>query len=721
MQLAMVMLIIILASAVSRAQTGAIPDDFPRFQVPGEEKAMDTLRRLFWLHYPGAGPKATLWDEWLSMSSLWPAVDSAGSNQFFRQQWRQVLSGRILDTEGYVATHQHASIAHPLGWPFPFWNNGRRAAGWHFSFKDTVGPPWRTDQLSTPDGWQVHHAENAGIMEEGWLLRLTGANAAVDTPPCDIDPYEAPFVQLRWKGKGIEDAQPYIEWTTREQPQFSPERRFYFSPHTGDAIHHEAIPLYRHPLWKGDVTRLRIGFGNPKPGGEVVIQAFFTQYDSRHNINAQAFIRGCANYFWWTRDLHFLRQNLNRMRLALRYLMTEHRALQEKVIDTPWVGHEGRSGLRYTPDGRKQMIHGSGVGNNYWDLLPFGAKDVYATIHYYDTLKVMAQVEDEVQRHPEWNMPRSPYAFSPQELLKHAEEVKATGNRLFWNPKTRRFAPVDADGVMHDYGFTFLNLEAIAYDFATPEHARDILSWICGERIVEGDTSQGKDIYFWRFAPRATTRRNLDYYQWVWGAPESIPFGDQVQDGGAVLGFSYYDLMARLKVRGADDAWNRLQEILRWYEEVEQAGGYRKYYDGSRPGTLQGGGTPGGLGLDMEFFESVLVPQVMLYGFLGFQPRGDGFAIDPKLPSGWRSLRIDRIRWQGVTLAVTATPSTIRIEKEGESDEAPLIGLPPGGWSATGSTADGLRRQLSLRSVAPGLYRLEWQGLREVVLQRLRN
>ncbi|MDW8290810.1 MAG: glycosyl hydrolase family 65 protein [Armatimonadota bacterium] len=704
--------------AMSDTQAPSIPDDFPRFHVPGQEKPMDTLRRLFWQHYPGAGPKATLWDEWLSMASLWPAVDTGGTVDLFRQQWKQTLSARILDAEGYVATHQHASIAHPLGWPFPFWNQGRRVAGWHFSFKDTVGLPWRTEQLSTPEGWQTLRAESGGMTEEGWLLRLTGASASVTTPPCDISPYEAPFLQLRWKGKGIEEAQPYIEWATREAPDFSSERRFYFSPHTGETIHHEAIPLYRHPLWKGEVTRLRIGFGNPKPGGEVVIQAFFTQYDTRHNINAQAFIRGCANYFWWTRDLHFLRQNLQRMRLALRYLMTEHRALQEKVIDTPWVGHEGRSGIRYTPDGRKQMIHGSGIGNNYWDLLPFGAKDVYATIHYYDTLRVMAQIEQEVLRNPSWNMPRGAYAFDPQELLRHAEEVKAKGNRLFWNPKTRRFAPLDADGVMHDYGFTFLNLEAVAYDFATPDHARDILRWLSGERIVEGDTSQGKDIYFWRFAPRATTRRNIDYYLWAWGAPESIPFGDQVQDGGAVLGFSYYDLMARLKVRGADDAWGRLLEILRWYEEVEAAGGYRKYYDGSRPGTLQGGGTAGGLGLDMEFFESVLVPQVMLYGFLGFRPGGDGFAIDPKLPSGWSSLRIDRIRWQGYTLAMTVTPSAIRIEKEGEGDEAPLLRLPPGVWQATGKTADGRQRALKLQTVQPGLYRLEWQGLREVLLSR---
>ena len=74
---------------------------------------------LFWLHYPGAGPKATLWDEWLPDASLWPAVSTENKSEAMRQAWSETLSGRIMDAEGYVATHQHASIAHQLGWPFP--------------------------------------------------------------------------------------------------------------------------------------------------------------------------------------------------------------------------------------------------------------------------------------------------------------------------------------------------------------------------------------------------------------------------------------------------------------------------------------------------------------------------------------------------------------------------------------------------------------------------
>lgn len=699
------------------SQQGGVPNDFPRFHVAGAERQMDTLRRLFWLHYPGAGPKSTLWDEWLSCAALWPAVVTNGYSNAFRQQWRQVLSTRIIDPEGYVATHQHASIAHPLGWPFPFWNQGKRTAGWHFSFKDTVGPGWRPDTLSTTQGWSLHNVEGKAVDEEGWRLTLTGVNATVTTPECGIDSYEAPFLQVRWKGRMPEGSQPYIEWTTREHPRFSSERRYYFSAYVGDAYHHEVIPVYRHPLWKGEITRLRIGFGNSVPGGEVVLQAFFTTYDTRHNINSQNFVRGCATYFWWTRDLEFLRQNLNRMRTAMRYMMTEHQTLTQKVVYTPWVGHEGRCGIRYTPDGKKEIVHGQGIGNNYWDLLPFGYKDVYATIHYYDALRTMARIEREVRQHPEWNMPAGVLALDPDFLLKHAEEVKREGNRLFWNPRTRRYAPIDADGRMHDYGLTFLNLEAVYYGFATQERARDILRWISGERKVEGDTSQGEDIYFWRFAPRATTKRNIDYYFWAWSAPENIKFGDQVQDGGAVLGFSYHDLMARLKTRGADDAWARLQEILRWFEEVEAAGGYRKYYDGSRPGSLQGGGTAGGLGMDMEFFESVLVPQVMLYGFLGFQPASDGFSIQPNLPSAWKELRIDRIRWREVTLDIAASRDSIRIVKEGDTDEPVALHLPKRAWKITAVDLSG--RQVEPRIVRreeSGVLVLDWRGLRELRL-----
>ena len=53
--------------------------------------------------------------------------------------------------------------------------------------------------------------------------------------------------------------------------------------------------------------------------------------------------------------------------------------------------------------------------------------------------------------------------------------MKDYSTKRFWNTDTGRFGTVDLDGHMHDYGFTFLNNEAIYYDFATAEQAKSIL------------------------------------------------------------------------------------------------------------------------------------------------------------------------------------------------------------------------------------------------------
>jgi hypothetical protein len=394
--------------------------------------------------------------------------------------------------------------------------------------------------------------------------------------------------------------------------------------------------------------------------------------------------------FLWTGDLEFMRAELPRLRRALRFAQTEFRTRENNCVLTTWVGHEGTSGLTRKADGTKTILHGTGIGNNYWDLLPFGHKDSYATIRYYDTLVRMAALERDIARHPEWKISNETERFDPADLEAHAAAVKAEGNRIFWSEETGRFvAGPDANGERHDYGFTFLNTDAIHYGFATDAHARAILDWLDGKRIVAGDTSTGSDIYRFRFGPRSTTRRNVEYYFWGWSRPETIPFGGQVQDGGAVLGWSFMDLSARLKVAGPDVAWARLREITTWFDDVQAGGGYRAYYK-KQGAALQGDGAAGGLGLDREFFESLLVPQIMLRGFLGFAPTVDGCVIDPKLPKDFPSLTIDRIRVKGLVLAVTASADAIVVRKiSGESNGLFTIAapgfksVPPIDWART--------------------------------------
>jgi hypothetical protein len=663
---------------VAATAAAAPPEDFPRFIVPGHERLTESIRNLFWLHYEPARPLIPLWDAWLPQATLWPARGEGAELGAMRRRWADALASRRMGADGYVHTEQHDGPAHAEGWPFPFWTHAG-GVGWHFA---PIGIPGYEAPLAKPDGWQLTSATSGEVGERGWRIKLDAAQARMQTPAFSIAARQSPWLRLNWRPDGLERANCRLEWTTEGEPEFGPERRMYFSAGDATAIAKNGetrtmIPVYQSPNWRGTITGLRIEFDNAA-AGQIVIKSFHTACDTRHNINNLNFIRGCHDYFMWTRDIGFLRSQIGRIRAAMRYVEQEFETRERKCVYTTWPGHEGRSGVRWV-DGAKTIVPGEGIGSNYWDLLPFGGEDALATVYYYDALQDLAAIEAAIIAHPEWAVFASD-SYDPQDLRHHAEEVKAYAGERFWNEETGRFGTRDLDGKLYDYGFTFLNTEAVSLGLATLKQAKSIHAWLSGARNVEGDTSQGNDIYHWRFGPRSTTRRNVDYYVWNWSAPESVPWGYQVQDGGAVLGWSYYDLMARLKTAGPDDAAARLVEIARWFEETQAEGGYRAYY-GKDParGTMQGGNVAGGLGLDKEFFESVLAPQVMLYGFLGFRPTADGFAIDPCLPTGWPELTITRIQLHDDVLDITATAAGEISVKGSRQKGEPLIVEAPAG------------------------------------------
>lgn len=156
----------------------SIPDDFPRFAVPGHEQQMESLRRLFWLHYQPAGPLISLWDEWMPKSTLWPALGSGRERELMRQRWATALAGRGMSAEGYVHTHQHDGLAHAEGWPFPLWTQAG-GIGWHFRGTGVAG---YDVPLSTPAGWTLTRASGASVGEKGWELHLDQPKAMMQTP-----------------------------------------------------------------------------------------------------------------------------------------------------------------------------------------------------------------------------------------------------------------------------------------------------------------------------------------------------------------------------------------------------------------------------------------------------------------------------------------------------------------------------------------------------------
>jgi len=669
----------------------SVPADFPHFRFAGHDEQADLLTHYLWYHFHHRlGNGLTLFNqEYLLTSDIWlGSARPRGSNQSIQEVHRSMLLGMPMDEEGYVLTNQHFSHAHDYGWPFPLWTQSDnhpdrvkgKTFGWHFQPLDKV-PGWVGDALrhwrrdeyvgeKAASLWELHNLRSLGIQDNRWRLEATGPSPAIVTPQgYAIDAFNAPYLQLRWMRAGTpkDHVLPYVEWLREGDGEFGTDRRVYFRPEKtplSAEFYHSIVTMYRHPRWTGRIERIRLCLAPSESEGKFDIDSFFTVYDTRHSINNPIFILAGARYFNWTGDVDFLRRQINRMRLALRYQQTAMGGLEHNHIRNPWPGHDGLAGFTKDADGKVTIRGGHGIGNNYWDLMPFGWDDLYATNQYYAATVAMADIEQSIEEHPEWDMPSGTMKMDARRLREHAADVKRTANELFWNYDTGRFfACIDKEGRRYDYGYTFLNLDAIWYGLASDEHARSVMDWVSGKRLVEGDTSQGPDLYRWRFGPRATTLRNVDWYGQGWSAPESIPWGGQVQDGGAVLGFSFYDLWARLKVVGPEDCWQRLAAILEWEKEVHGEGGYRKYYEGGKRGTtLQGGGTAGGLGIDHEFYESSLIPSIIVYGFLGLEADPAGvLRIRPQLPPNCPQMRLSNLLYHNVRIDIAMSNERMEI------------------------------------------------------------
>jgi len=681
-----------------------VPPDFTQFEFSGHAKESQLLSHYMWYHYKSRlGHLPTLFpQEYLTTADMWLSRTPNpvwGEGKSIQQKHREQILGMKIDEEGYILTNQHFSHCHEKAWPFPLWIQGYKgpdeagAAGFHFNYEG-IGWMWDMFLKHQPDsrfardnaikGWGTENIQSEGIVSNCWKLVSTATSPSIESPSdVLIDAFNAPYLQLRWNRSkpapiGV---LPYVEWKRAGDSDYSTDRRVYFDFNTGNpdyeqatGMTHSMITMYKHPEWNGTIEAIRISLAPGESNIDFEIDSFFTVYDTRQTLNNPTYIFTCWNYFKWSGDINFLRQRINQMRQSLRFQQVVLGGLEYNHIHNTMPGHDGIAGLTWTSETEKKANNGHGIGSNYWDILAFGWDDMYATSQYYASLLVMAQAEEMVAANPGWDVAKGYDAFDPKILRKHAAKVKQVANKKFWNKEKGRFyGTIDKNGETHDYGFTFMNLESIWYGIASDKHAESIMSWINGDRIIESDTSTGDDIYAFRFGPRATTLRNLDWYQFIWTGPETIPWGGQVQDGGAVLGFTFFDLWARLKVLGADNAWQRFTKIMKWEEEVWKAGGYREFYkDGSQGTTLQGGGTAGGIGIDAEFFESSLMPSIITYGFMGIDPQGQSLKIAPKLPADCPEMTIRKMQYHNVLMDIRCNNDSVSLALRDEPVE-PIV------------------------------------------------
>lgn len=295
---------------------------------------------------------------------------------------------------------------------------------------------------------------------------------------------------------------------------------------------------------------------------------------------------------------------------------------------------KGEEGLLILTDPFNSGRYG-GHSSNYWDNHPYGYKDPYENILFYQSLQAMAGIENMLGNSSE-----------AQKYLTLAETVKANFNREFWDENKLRFiTTIDADGIRHDYGMTYLNTEAIASGIVdSEEKVRNIYSWLTGNRIIASDTSTGDDIYYWGFAPRANTKAiesgcvTVDgEEQFWWNSPVSVRknagYGNQLENGGAILYTAYYDITARTEL-GADFSFNRYLGLVNEFAEDQL------YRD-----PMNRYGDAWILGCVGEFAENGLVGTLYFHTYLGINADWESLVIDPSLPSAYTKMGVKDVTY----------------------------------------------------------------------------
>ena len=385
----------------------------------------------------------------------------------------------------------------------------------------------------------------------------------------------------------------------------------------------------------------------------------------RHNENNGKYIMAACKYYNWQGGKAFLEAKDSSTRKSIRPNETEVSegwTVLKKLraaMDYQLTTLKGSSGLAIVTDPKCDGTV-DGMPSDYWDNFRFGYKTAYVNIYFYGSLLGMADLEESLGKNAK-----------ASELRNLAKQVKKNFSKTFWDAEKGRFIGcVDRTGRKWDFGFTYLNLEAITYGLATPEQARTIFEWLDGKRIIASDKQKvgkrmtgatGKEIYALNWAPLSTTRAiesiRVDGKYWWWHLGNKITvdrnasYGEHLENGGAIFYVSHYDLMARLGTFGAENAWQRFEGILAEHRK-----------DGLKRDPKNNKGAAWKWGIIGEFPESGLVPATIALGFMGLDATADALVVRPKLPKALPWLEVRHVNYRGGIYSIRADKNSVRIK-----------------------------------------------------------
>ena len=642
------------------------------------------------------GTGGTAWKSWESMSLVW--FDSTNTN--FRKDsfslLKQWLYSAPVDDYGYcwstMASLEQADVTPAgnnfgMGWPFPNYD-GSNMYDWEFNgYKadDTEG--WTVET----DGTLVSSVIGNGL----WTNKIKNSSEisfSRDMGSYGIPTEDAPYLEMdiRWCVDGlftdnsVDDI--YLSWQVLGSNEWYTAKQSDYTARsmdiTANYANHIYMPMYLHPAWGTDnqVTALKITVKareNESLNGEVNLNCVRGNYDSRQIDNGFNLVDAVKLYYEFTGDKKILEDTLNRCRKVAMFMVYNLGGESGLVDLSNLVGHNGG----VIADGVSQTI-----ASSYWDVLSLSPKSLYAQVLYYQTLQNLAYLEKSAKAEgitlekPVIKLNEGgeiAYEFDADYLQtlakKVAREVQRpvdTQNKTgFFDTKKGRFIEgFNKHGNVVDYGSTIFNNMVVAAGMATQEQSEKVVSWISGERIVEGDEATGYEgdpdeylsygIYDYEFAPRTTTVKNYEQYTSGHYTEASKAYSASCQDGGAILFTSYYDLMARIQTKGVDDAYSRLKSIRDWYlkiydyaEENGYGGAqfYRSYYASEVGIPLQGMNVAGSLGLDSEFLENAIVYSVVPFGFFNLESKDvKTLSVTPNIPKELSFWRMENLMYNGI-------------------------------------------------------------------------
>ena len=376
-----------------------------------------------------------------------------------------------------------------------------------------------------------------------------------------------------------------------------------------------------------------------------------------HFDHLPRYIVGAYLYYVWSGDREFLNSIMPKLQAVMGYM---------------WDTMKLSDGIAICP-GNNTGLPNTGEVTTYMDCIRSGYMDGWTNTAVYTALQCMAELE-ETCGHAE-------YAKRYADGLKL---MKSQFDKQLWNEKTRRYAGWrDIKRTLHDCGYTYINVEALARGLGDAEKAMQIFNWLDtgkAQPVVKGGHVGSKDIYQLVVAPRSNTIRipndEWDTFSHVnrnaQGDAYQYAYGGLVEDGGTMLWVNYYDVMARLRWQDADRAYVKFTDMLyrcandsRFLSYGRKGStNWRSYNDFAEHFLA--------LGTNYDFPESGLAAMSMLYGFMGVTAKTTGLYAAPNLPSSLLSASCSGIGYRGKDYSLEVRRGT-SVSAQTQRDTADII------------------------------------------------